>query len=256
MLRFMLLQYYYNPDTGVSTYEVPDDLDSNNTTNNNVRAKSIEATKMQANPMMAGGGSNTDLNDVQMGDLVDVKRCKRGAQRAKIVAVHIGGYEAARDDEGYAYYFNSDTGDSTYDKPFGTQTVDVQFRDDGVIMTDVTMDRLSVPKAKRGKKVGWCRRNWVMVLLFGVGLLGLLFALLCFLEPCKEETVTETVPVTTSEDVWVTKLVPQFSEVTREVVKNVTKDVVTYVERDVVKNVTRDVVPVVILQIIFLDWAP
>ena len=85
--------------------------------------------------------------------------------------------------------------------------------------------RLSVAHNKHSKKVGWCRRNWVMVLLFGLGLLGLLFALLCFLEPCKEETVTKLIP----------QFVPAYANVT-ELQTTTVKSVVTV---DVVKNARR-----------------
>ena len=132
---------------------------------------------------------------------------------------------------GYLYYCNEATGDSTYDKPRGTETVDAQFRGDGAVMTGIELSRLrshsSAGGAGKGRKrAGWCRRNWVMVLLFGVGLFGILFALLCFLKPCVPGVILTN------------KTVPWSEEFTETVVTNVTRDVTVDVTTTVVLNTT------------------
>ena len=92
------IPYYFNSATGVSTYDTPkgfciDGCESNPVT-------------MMSNPSKGSGGATEAASAegkavVQMGDLVDVDRTGSGGfERAKIIAVHIGGYEAYRDDEG------------------------------------------------------------------------------------------------------------------------------------------------------------
>ena len=213
--------YYYDATTGVSTYDKPADFGSTASTPGRSTQRSTAASiEMVANPMMsttAGGKADAagatagarrssiakplPAAEVQMGDLVDVDRTGTGRsfERAKVIAIHLGDYEVFRDNEGYIYFFNEATGDNTYDRPSGSesQTVDVQFRADGAIQTGVASDRVHAAGAeahtKGERRTGWCRRNWVLVLLFGVGLFGILFALLCFLEPCAESTVTKTI---------------------------------------------------------------
>ena len=247
-------EYYYNPDTGISTYEVPEGMAGQSSEDIAMSANPMQVSgvasvdkgsqediSMSANPMMfnkKGGGSGGSAADkqreVQLGDLVDVDRTgkgkKRGYERAKIIAVHIAGYEAFRDDDGYAYYYNEATGDNTYDKPRGEETVDAQFRKDGAIMTGIALSRIR-NSAKGRRRAGWCRRNWVMVLLFGVGLFGILFALLCFLEPCAPGVITKKVQVPYT--VVANKTVQQLIDVHQNVTRNVTRT------RDVVTNVVK-----------------
>ena len=120
-------------------------------------------------------------------------------------------------------------------------------------MTGIELSRLrshsSAGGAGKGRKrAGWCRRNWVMVLLFGVGLFGILFALLCFLKPCVpgviltnktvpwSEQFTEFKNVSVPRNVVTQKNVTVTQNHTVYTTENVTTTVVTNVTRDVVVN--------------------
>ena len=106
-------EYYYNADSGESTYDKPADAGGDMAYTANPMKPRAASTKsfdygddggpisMASNPMRKAEPAK---KEVQMGDLVDVDRVgkgrKGGYERAKIIAVHIGGYEAYRDEEG------------------------------------------------------------------------------------------------------------------------------------------------------------
>ena len=56
------------------------------------------------------------------------------------------------------------------------------------MLLGVEMGRIIVTEHTMHLRASWWRRNWLTILLFFVGIVGLVLALIFALEPCKPET--------------------------------------------------------------------
>ena len=100
-------------------------------------------------------------------------------------------------------------------------------------------------KRRKGTCSLWLKRNWVLVMLIFLALVGVFLSIALFLEPCEKKTRTSI--TTTNVTLNVTTLV--VSNVTRNVTRNVTSHFNATFLRNVTLNVTREVNETVTLNV-------
>ena len=102
---------------------------------------------------------------VVAGDMVNVvKTHAKDLHRAKVLAVHT-------------------------DPATGARTCDVALEGGArEVLLGVEMGRVIVTERTMHSRASWWKRNWLTILLFFVGIAGLVLALIFALEPCKPET--------------------------------------------------------------------